>query len=157
MLRYNTEEGTFEDWNTILNGYDIWAGTFGPDDKPYFIARSVTDTLYKAVFRINGYNDITEILTRMPYDSDFNDLAFKKRDTIFDLYLTEVVGHDRMNPEANRVIILRDIFKFERLPAAAAPINGPFGVCRGENGVQFSVDPVANATGYVESASGDFL
>jgi len=148
MLRYNTLEGTLENWNSSLKAYDIWASTIGPDEYPYFIARSITDTLNKAVYRINGYNDVTEVLNKMPLTSDFGDLAFKKRGNIYDLYLTEVVNHDRMNPEANRVIVVRDVFKFERLPGAAGPVSGPDRVCQGETEVWFSVDPVTNATGY---------
>lgn len=149
MFKFNTVDGTSQEWNTHLYDYEIWSSTIGPDGKPYFIARSLSDTNMKSVYRINGYNNETEIITDIPRNNELNDLAFKKRGDVYDLYLTEVVNHDRMNPEANRVIVLSDVFRFERLPAAAGAITGPQHVCAGESDLLFSVPVIDKATSYI--------
>jgi gliding motility-associated-like protein len=149
MYRFDIDQNTLESWNTELNGYQIWAATLGPDQLPYFIARSVSDSLKLAVFRINGYNDVTELLVNMPLNSEFNDVEFKRRDDVYDIYLTEIVNGERTNPEANRVIIVRDIYSYLNTPGFAGPVSGPTEVCPETSGNVYSVDPIPNATGYI--------
>ena len=128
ILRFNTVDGTSEDWVTFLRGFETWPSTIGPDYKPYFIARSISDTTKDAVFRINGFNDVTEIITKLPVESEFNDLAFKKNGGNYDLYMSEVVNSERSNPEANRIIRFSvvPIENIEKILFSAKPTNEDF-------------------------------
>ena len=123
ILRFNTVDGTSEDWVTILRGFETWPSTIGPDYKPYFIARSLSDTTRDAVFRINGFNDVSEIINNMPIESEFNDLAFKRNGDFYDLYISEVAWGYRMSPDSNRIIVFPKILVFQKPPTVNAGID----------------------------------
>ncbi|MBK6966056.1 MAG: hypothetical protein IPH20_19570 [Bacteroidales bacterium] len=151
VLKYDISGLTSENWVTSIHDYNVWASTTGPDNKPYFIGRSLLNAEKRAVFRINGFNDVNEIINNIPSENELNDLAFNKSGNKYDLYISEVVNGDRLNPDANRIIIFSNVLPEMNSPEAAGMISGPPSICIGTTTVEYSILPIANATGYVWS------
>ena len=146
MVRFNTTGGTFENWVTILQDYAVWGSTIGPDGKPYFIARSICDVTKKAIFRINGYNDVTEVVNNLPYNSEFNDLAFKENGTQYDLYVSQVLDGNRQDPASNRIIKYTNVFAAVSPLAVSVTIaSSANNICSGAP-VTFTATPVNGGT-----------
>lgn len=115
--------------NTLLD-IPPWTGAFGPDGKYYTCARSLSDPTMKAIFRINGINNAEEVVTGIPSANEISDLIVvpsSANPLIFDVYLTEVVGSNRTDPESNRII------KLQLFPPVAPPTPIGQSICGAGN------------------------
>jgi gliding motility-associated-like protein len=105
LYRFNTNTQVRQVWVSKIKSLGEWGHAIGPDSCLYLIGRSVCDSTKKAVFRINGYEDITEIVTQLPMGNEFHGIAFHKNSSNeTELYLSEVVNSNRGNPLDNRII-----------------------------------------------------
>ncbi len=105
IYRFNTVTQAKQVWVSILQNLEIFAHAIGPDSNLYLAGRSVCDTSAKAVFRINGSEDITEIISQIPLQNEINGLAIKGLyGSGMEVYLSEVVNGNRMSAAANRII-----------------------------------------------------
>ncbi|MFZ4521501.1 MAG: LamG-like jellyroll fold domain-containing protein [Bacteroidales bacterium] len=144
LVRFNISAGTVENWVTIVQNFNGWAGTIGPDNKPYFVAQSIIDNTKRALFRVNGYNDVTEVVNNIPTASDFGDIVFKKNGNSYDLYVSQVLDGNRMDPASNRII------KYQNVITVPAPVSititaSANNVCSGSL-VTFTAAPVNGGT-----------
>ncbi|MCX6271594.1 MAG: FG-GAP-like repeat-containing protein, partial [Bacteroidetes bacterium] len=143
MFRFNTQTGLKEDWVSLLENYSVWAGTIGPDQQLYVSARSISDSTKNAIFRISGFNEVTEIINNIPQNFEFNDLAFKlSASGFYDLYCSEVAG-SRTEPDLNRIIR----FTMDGSNVTSY-ISGLSAVCQGQNNVIYSVPEIPDATSF---------
>lgn len=131
LMRINTVTSVAEVWVSQIQGYELWAGTLGPDSKLYLIGQSNCTSGKKAVFRINGQNSVTEFITNLPGTHEFNDLAFKQNGSVWDLYLSEVAAGGRMDPASNRIIRFSDVFGSGAIQITVDPCNNS--LCAGDS------------------------
>lgn len=130
LMRISTVTSVAEVWVSQIQGYELWAGTIGPDSKLYLIGQSNCTSGKKAVFRINGQNSVTEFITNLPGTHEFNDLAFKQNGASWDLYLSEVAAGGRMDPASNRIIRFSDVFESGAIQITVDPCNNS--LCAGD-------------------------
>ncbi len=84
----------------------------------------------KAIFRINGINNAEEVVAGIPFANEISDLIVvpsSANPLIFDVYLTEVVGSNRTDPESNRII------KLQLFPPVAPPTPIGQSICGAGN------------------------
>ncbi|MEI7982248.1 MAG: T9SS type A sorting domain-containing protein, partial [Bacteroidota bacterium] len=149
LYRISTVTGIREIFVTTLTNYQIYLTCIGPDNKLYVAARSFTDPTKNSIYRINGINDFTEIISNIPINYEENDILFKPSGVNdYDLYVCEMAG-DRTNPDFNRIIKFPTIFS-----GSASLISGPDTVQQGQNNLAYSVAAIPNATSYLWSYSG---
>ena len=104
IYRYSYSEDTFTPMSgSIFRGVGEWGG-IGPDNKCYFTAYSLSNPDYKALYRIDGIESFTEIISDLPDSSEIRAPLWKQNGNTYDLYLGEVVNSNRPNPDDNRII-----------------------------------------------------
>ncbi|MBR3434799.1 MAG: hypothetical protein IKG88_02800, partial [Bacteroidales bacterium] len=104
LYRYSFAKDSFTrmfDYTFNSNGN---YGSIGPDNKLYFIGNSLTNSEYKSVYRLDGVDEVTEIVTGIPVNTEVFTPQWKQNGNTYDLYLCEVVNSDRGNPDDNRII-----------------------------------------------------
>ncbi len=104
IYRYTYSENTFTPMSgSIFRGVGEWGG-IGPDNKCYFTAYSRSNPDNKALYRIDGIESFTEIISDLPGNSEVRAPLWKQNGNTYDLYLGEVVNSNRPNPDDNRII-----------------------------------------------------
>ncbi len=105
LYRFNTSNSVRQVWVSKIKEYSPWAHKIGPDSNLYLIGKSLCDTSFQALFRVNGYEDVTEIITGFPKQSQYGGMAFRMTPgNQVDVYISEVVDGNRMDPLSNRII-----------------------------------------------------
>lgn len=105
VFRFNTITQARQVWVSSLKNLEVWAHTIGPDTCLYLVGKSVCTSGSKAIFRINGFEDITEIISEIPFQNEVNGLAIKTAPgNSMEVYFSEVVNGNRMDPVSNRIV-----------------------------------------------------